>query len=1021
MKKVTRRTALKFFSGAASGSLLSTPLFAKPYLPAIISLLLDDETSLSWPRIRGLARPGEILTVESAGLSNVQNYQWSVDGVDVFGETGSSFIAPMSGQVSVTVISAQGEFTTPLVQILHSHGDHDHDNAENAEDAVLGLAKHVSATHIAVKNGSWSNPLTWDVGIVPDEGAVVLIPIDVDVTYDVSPSPRLDRLRIDGTLRAALDQSTQMLVETIIISHSGLFEIGSSFESRLPGAYDFELIISDRAYAISPSAPSNLDLVNDPFLMSRGIICLGNFVVFGDERKRHIKTANGRAPLAGNISITLAQTPENWVVGDEIVIPGTTVEVINEAATVFEERRTITGISGSVVSFAAPLIHDHDHHNSAVTRSDLQPAIANITTNVSVRSEAAAVPHRRGHIMVMHDGLSDVWDLGCIDLGRTDTTGMSGNVLMGGQFKYFDIVTNQVETITATASSNSKGRYPFHFHFCGFNRNVVPNLHNSVVDGSPGWGVVHHGCEAEIFDNVVFNWAGSGMVAETGNETGPWVRNFVFGCSGTSNIAIGHIKSTFGVRGLSGDFGLQGVAYLFRGRAIRTNDNIAASSTTGFGFYHRGYTDTARNITPQINVDRTNIDLKDLSGIISQDNIDNINVPDYPIAHFTSNEAFGVVFGFAVTKTDPKQGHDIMTQLKNFKAWSVDIGFGLEYVGRYGIVNPDLVCTRRPSRGWTRIGIWFADNTAQMLASQPTIEGFQEGIRCLGSENTNINLNNDQFDQANPRFMIDRANFINTDQDIFYEAEPEPSGTIINTTQDVTRIWTDAVPPSILSGPSLDLPFIVKNWNVGRFDISNITNIQTGTFTDSVSVSRLPKGWDPMMMIPKNGDTWAIETYALEHGYWTYGSDTILVYHQYHTDSLTQRPIRSAQAIRLIEDTSRADFTVAGRGYTYNGEWEVSANRPSRADMSAVVAKDGSVVINVLGAAIDPDGDTMALASTLYGSVFFAPASGRAQLDPAAGTVTYEPDFGFTGSDQMYVWVSSKGDYDTVKIDITVS
>jgi len=276
---------LGFFSkrGKGVGSDPTGPLAGRPTLP--------------WPRLSGVARPGEVLAVEAPALTNIQSYQWFVDDVEITEATGATFTPNMMGHVSAIVTANEGVFAAPIVQVVHAHDMASHGAAE---DAVLALVPHVGASHIAVQDGLWSDPMTWDVGAVPAEGAVVLVPINANVTYDVATAPRLDRLRLDGALRVALDQSTQMHVETVVIAHSGLLEIGAGFESRLPGQYAFDLTVSDRAYGISPNASSDLDLALDPLLLGRGIVCLGNLVVFGDARKRHIKTALGSAPLAGD-------------------------------------------------------------------------------------------------------------------------------------------------------------------------------------------------------------------------------------------------------------------------------------------------------------------------------------------------------------------------------------------------------------------------------------------------------------------------------------------------------------------------------------------------------------------------------------------------------------------------------------------------------------------------------------------------------------------------------------------------
>lgn len=978
----------------------------------------DIEPSLrplvSWPRIDGIARSGETLTVVAPALTNVQSYQWYLEEEAVPGATTASYVAPMMGNVSCHVVADQGEFVTPIAQVNHSHVM---DVLEHVmmEDAVLALARHSSASHIAVQNGLWSDPLTWDVGRVPDEGAVVLVPIGVSVTYDVASSPRLDRLRLDGALRAALDQSSQMHVETIIISHSGLLEIGAGFESRLPGQFNFEVLISDRAYSLSPNAPSDLDLANDPFLMGRGIVCLGNFVVFGDERKRHIKTADGAAPRAWDRFITLAQEPVDWRVGDEIVIPGTAVEVIDDATTIFDERRTITDISGSVVSFAERLYYEHDHHNAAVLRTDLQPSIANVSTNVTVRSETDTTPHRRGHIMVMHDGFSDVWDVGIVGLGRTDTTKGTGNILPGGLFENYDLGTEQVETVSVTSASNIKGRYPFHFHFCGFQRSEVPNIHNSVIDGSPGWGLVHHGCEAEIFDNNVFNWSGAGIVSETGNEIGPWVRNFSFGCRNTVNASHSAIKTSEVKRGgLKGNFATFGIGMYFRSRAVRTVDNVAASCPMAYGFYHRGDADS---ISPGIEILREHTDTKDIASF-NYNRIDTIPFSTHTISHFTRNEAFGCITGFSVTKAAAKQGFDIMTQLKDFRAWGAYRAMHLEYVSNYIMINIDAVGTAYPSQsGYGHAGANFAgmkigQNTARMVVKGGTIDGFRKGVSLVGYTNDSVGLRNDIFSLPdNPRHVVDSPTILN----FVTEIDIDESGTAEGdaTTASVVRIVTPADDLQIKAEPDINIPFIIYDWDgsTGFGPNVSITNevFSTATKTDTYGTRPLVNTFESLQMEIGTTSNWTLRDYGARHGYWTYGGENIVVFWQYYSDMATARIIIKPHAIRCTG-------TIDG-SWVNNGEWTDGTGLPYAADIYVDAPASTTTTVDVLAEVFDPDtGASLSLASSPWGSSYFAPGSGSVVVDAVSGTVAFTPDRDFDGQDEMYVWVTDGMHYTTVKI-----
>ena len=62
----------------------------------------------------------------------------------------------------------------------HELGSPQH--AEHA--AVFELVKHSDATHVAINSGAWSDPGTWAGGVVPGNGARVLISTGLQVKYE---------------------------------------------------------------------------------------------------------------------------------------------------------------------------------------------------------------------------------------------------------------------------------------------------------------------------------------------------------------------------------------------------------------------------------------------------------------------------------------------------------------------------------------------------------------------------------------------------------------------------------------------------------------------------------------------------------------------------------------------------------------------------------------------------------------------------------------------------------------------
>src|SRR5436190_24306675 len=66
------------------------------------------------------------------------------------------------------------------------------------QTALFNLVPRSDATFVAVKDGSWFDPATWDGGVVPGAGAKVLIPEAISVHYDGVSDTSLFTVRVDG-------------------------------------------------------------------------------------------------------------------------------------------------------------------------------------------------------------------------------------------------------------------------------------------------------------------------------------------------------------------------------------------------------------------------------------------------------------------------------------------------------------------------------------------------------------------------------------------------------------------------------------------------------------------------------------------------------------------------------------------------------------------------------------------------------------------------------------------------------
>jgi hypothetical protein len=103
---------------------------------------------------------------------------------------------------------------------MHNHADH---------EAVMALVPLSSVTHVAVVDGNWSQPSTWQANQVPGNGSRVHIPAGRSIVYDANDANPVTplSLRVDGTLSFATDRSTRMNVDTIVVTETGTLNIGT--------------------------------------------------------------------------------------------------------------------------------------------------------------------------------------------------------------------------------------------------------------------------------------------------------------------------------------------------------------------------------------------------------------------------------------------------------------------------------------------------------------------------------------------------------------------------------------------------------------------------------------------------------------------------------------------------------------------------------------------------------------------------------------------------------------------------
>ena len=586
---------------------------------------------------------------------------------------------------------------------------------------LLNLVPQAKATHVAVKSGSWSDSNVWKNGKVPGNGADVLIPEGFGLTYNVSSDARLDTLRVDGSLKFVSAKDTKMLIDTFVVAPQGQLTIGTEKNPIQAGKTSRIIFTSDRP----------IDKGWDPTSLSRGLISQGQARIYGADKLDFV-SLKGDA-LKGDKELVLnskgASTPVGWRVGDQLVLGGTSYDGggSDENNSRFrDEELTITAINGNRIRFTN---NDITSNNNSVLRFNHQQPkgfedeglklyVANTTRNVIFETEnGETVPiGQRGHVMFMHNPDVEVNNAGFYNLGRSDKS------------KLVDDIGKNVDG-SKGSGTNPRGRYSLHFHRTGSDDiNSTPSMAtgNAVV-GSPGWGIVHHDSHAVLEDNVVFDVAGTGIVAESGNEIGAWRNNITIKTTGDGDrrFAPAHPK-----RRNVFDFGFEGGGYWVQGAAqVEMVDNVAVSAAgagidifSGLSSNFDAYTMPVANLPANLQyigqgrdeISVAIVPLRRLSGFETYNSHDGIVTWE----HMANGDG---QMSFAQSKDS---GHNARSLIDNFKVWGIrNRGVHNQYSTQVDFVNGLIV-----GGNHSDYGISSNEQAQDHLYKNLRIEGFQSGM-----------------------------------------------------------------------------------------------------------------------------------------------------------------------------------------------------------------------------------------------------------------------------------------------------
>jgi hypothetical protein len=379
-----------------------------------------------------------------------------------------------------------------------------------------------------------------NVLVVP-AGEVVTLP--ADSTWDA--------IEVAGTLRVSRAYDTTARFTHLMVLPGGYLDAGTETD---PVLKHVELVVRD--------VP--IDTTRDPFQWGNGLVNFGRQTRVGRRlAKTFVELAED--PPAGATSLTLAEVPTGWQVGDEVLIPDMRqIGAVRNAPIGREATVRISGIAGNVILLSQGLAFAHPSVRDPDGELVLRPRVANLTRNIVVRSEN---PNgTRGH--TANIGHMASWDIRynqLVGLGRTLNATLDST-----SADLTHIGTNQI------------GKYAHHDHHAGSSLAARQSIGNSYMGiGQGKWAHAVHGThDTRVEDNVCVDFPGGCFVTEDGYEIrNAFLRNVAAYSAGNGVNAQTNVKN--------GCPGCEGSGFWFRGLHNTIEGNEAWNNAVGINLFSK--------------------------------------------------------------------------------------------------------------------------------------------------------------------------------------------------------------------------------------------------------------------------------------------------------------------------------------------------------------------------------------------------------------------------------------------------
>lgn len=621
-----------------------------------------------------------------------------------------------------------------------------------------------TATHTAVQDGNWFDGTTWDVGTVPSDAAIVVIPMGKTVTYEGQSSAHIFAIRVDGTFVCQQTNSasiTTLTFDTFVGTMMSYVQFLANnttdgkiditiepfdIEAHKAGISGFSQVWNNNAkthfsdgatmyevtrevgpdsrfnsYADAIAGNTSVTELSrtlyddgvgvtgrygwDSTQLSIGIMTMGQLEIIGQEKLVMSKLAVDAAK--SQKVVQLEDTPTGWLVGDSIVITkGGNINTIDNG----NDLRAIDILNNKIITCKTNLNKNHEGKVSGDW--DLHCYAGNLTRNITFKSANPNQIHHRGHLMAMGSGTNvQIRNAAFKDMGRTDKSRLLDDfiwkqwlepVVFKCKISALGQEICEMERNLKSDITNSRGRYSIHLHKLGTTANSnMAYVTGCVVWGNPGWGITHHDSYATISDNFVYDVIGAGIVSESGSEIGFWDDNLVV------DIRRGHIYDKYESALFHDDYLFSGQGLAMKGRSVVCRNNVIVDAIEGVGVI---------NMNPSI----TNHDRVDAQALATFR-------PDFQIDQFPlsqngySSEGDGVMpvevalimentttiwcnQGLRSIERDMGVNHESRSVFDGFICWGIRQGLSITYQADYTF--KDVFISGKSLSGTRGIYLW---------------------------------------------------------------------------------------------------------------------------------------------------------------------------------------------------------------------------------------------------------------------------------------------------------------------------